>query len=42
MVVYVFHLGNERQLNGDDIGAASGRNWPTGVKRGPRSTSFQS
>jgi hypothetical protein len=29
MVVYVFHLGNQRQLNGGDIGAATGRNWPT-------------
>jgi len=31
MVVYVFHLGNQRQLNGGDIGAATGRNWPGGA-----------
>jgi hypothetical protein len=33
MVVYVFHLGNQRQLNGGDIAAATGRNWPVSVAR---------
>jgi hypothetical protein len=30
MVVYVFYLGNQRQLSGGDIGAATGRNWSVG------------
>jgi len=28
MVVYAHHLGNQRQQNGGDIGAATGRNRP--------------
>jgi len=34
MVVYVFHLGSQRQLNGGDIGAATGRNWPIVILNG--------